>query len=174
MKKIVLSILFSASVIFAQNFTLSSTELQGQLTSKQVFNGFGCSGENISPELSWKDAPKGTKSFAVTVYDPDAPTGSGWWHWVAFDISKDKFTLPSGFGNSESKDAIQSITDFGKTGFGGACPPKGDKAHRYIFTVHSLDIETISLDKNSNPALVGYYLNAHSLAKASLISYYGR
>ena len=80
----------------------------------------------------------------------------------------------SGFGNSESKDAIQSITDFGKTGFGGACPPKGDKAHRYIFTVHSLDIETISLDKNSNPALVGYYLNAHSLAKASLISYYGR
>ena len=174
MKKIVLSILFSASVIFAQNFTLSSTELQGQLTSKQVFNGFGCSGENISPELSWKDAPKGTKSFAVTVYDPDAPTGSGWWHWVVFDISKDKFTLPSGFGNSESKDVIQSMTDFGKTGFGGACPPKGDKAHRYIFTVHSLDIETISLDKNSNPALVGYYLNAHSLAKASLISYYGR
>ena len=174
MKKIVLSILFSASVIFAQNFTLSSTELQGQLTSKQVFNGFGCSGENISPELSWKDAPKGTKSFAVTVYDPDAPTGSGWWHWVVFDISKDKFTLPSGFGNSESKDVIQSMTDFGKTGFGGACPPKGDKAHRYIFTVHALDIETISLDKNSNPALVGYYLNAHSLAKASLISYYGR
>ena len=174
MKKIVLSILFSASVIFAQNFTLSSTELQGQLTSKQVFNGFGCSGENISPELSWKDAPKGTKSFAITVYDPDAPTGSGWWHWVVFDISKDKFTLPSGFGNSESKDVIQSMTDFGKTGFGGACPPKGDKAHRYIFTVHSLDIETISLDKNSNPALVGYYLNAHSLAKASLISYYGR
>ena len=154
MKKIVLSILFSASVIFAQNFTLSSTELQGQLTSKQVFNGFGCSGENISPELSWKDAPKGTKSFAITVYDPDAPTGSGWWHWVVFDISKDKFTLPSGFGNSESKDVIQSMTDFGKTGFGGACPPKGDKAHRYIFTVHSLDIETISLDKNSNPALV--------------------
>ncbi|MBY0541282.1 MAG: YbhB/YbcL family Raf kinase inhibitor-like protein [Campylobacterales bacterium] len=174
MKKIVLSILFSASVIFAQNFTLSSAELQGQLTSKQVFNGFGCSGENISPELSWKDAPKGTKSFAITVYDPDAPTGSGWWHWVVFDISKDKFILPSGFGNSESKDAIQSITDFGKTGFGGAYPPKGDKAHRYIFTVHALDIETIGLDKNTNPALVGYYLNTHSLAKASLISHYGR
>ena len=174
MKKIVLSILFSASVIFAQNFTLSSTELQGQLTSKQVFNGFGCSGENISPELSWKDAPKGTKSFAITVYDPDAPTGSGWWHWVVFDISKDKFTLPSGFGNSESKDVIQSMTDFGKTGFGGACPPVADKAHAYIFTVHALDVETLALDKNSNPALVGYYLNAHSLAKASLISYYGR
>ncbi|MDD2894389.1 MAG: YbhB/YbcL family Raf kinase inhibitor-like protein [Aliarcobacter sp.] len=174
MKKIALSILFSASVVFAQNFTLSSTDLQGQLTSKQVFNGFGCTGENISPELSWKDAPKGTKSFAITVYDPDAPTGSGWWHWLAFDISKDKFTLPSGFGNSESKDAIQSITDYGKSGFGGACPPLGDKAHRYIFTVHALDVETLALDKNSSPALVGYYINAHSLAKASLISYYGR
>ena len=174
MKKIVLSILFSASVIFAQNFTLSSTELQGQLTSKQVFNGFGCSGENISPQLSWKDAPKGTKSFAVTVYDPDAPTGSGWWHWLAFDISKDKFTLPAGFGNTESKDAIQSITDYGKSGFGGACPPVSDKAHKYIFTVYALDVETLGLDKNANAALVGFYLNSHSLAKASLISYYGR
>jgi hypothetical protein len=82
--------------------------------------------------------------------------------------------LPTGFGNSESKDAIQSITDFGKTGFGGACPPKGDKAHRYIFTVHALDVETIGLDKNANAALVGYYLNSHTIAKASLISYFGR
>lgn len=174
MKKIALSIFFSASMIFAQNFTLSSSDLQGQLTSKQVFNGFGCTGENISPELSWKDAPKGTKSFAITAYDPDAPTGSGWWHWIVFDISKDKFTLPTGFGNSESKNAIQSITDYGKSGFGGACPPIGDKAHRYVFTVYALDIETLGLDKNANPALVGFYLNSHTLAKASLISYYGR
>lgn len=174
MKKIALSIFFSASMIFAQNFTLSSSDLQGQLTSKQVFNGFGCIGENISPELSWKDAPKGTKSFAITAYDPDAPTGSGWWHWIVFDISKDKFTLPTGFGNSESKNAIQSITDYGKSGFGGACPPIGDKAHRYVFTVYALDIETLGLDKNANPALVGFYLNSHTLAKASLISYYGR
>ena len=174
MKKTVLSLTLFVSFIFADNFTLKSNTLKGQLTQKQVFNGFGCTGENISPELSWENAPKGTKSFAVTVYDPDAPTGSGWWHWVVFDISKDKFTLPSGFGNSESKDVIQSMTDFGKTGFGGACPPKGDKAHRYIFTVHALDVETLALDKNANPALVGYYINAHSLAKASLISYYGR
>ena len=174
MKKVLLSLALCASFLFADNFTLSSSDLKGQLTNKEVFSGFGCSGENISPELSWKDAPKGTKSFAVTVYDPDAPTGSGWWHWVVFDISKDKFTLPSGFGNSESKDVIQSMTDFGKTGFGGACPPVADKAHAYIFTVHALDIETIGLDKNTNPALVGYYLNTHSLAKASLISHYGR
>ena len=174
MKKVLLSLGLCASFLFADNFTLNSSDLKGQLTNKEVFSGFGCSGENISPELSWKDAPKGTKSFAITVYDPDAPTGSGWWHWLVFDISKDKFTLPSGFGNSESKDVIQSITDYGKSGFGGACPPKGDKAHRYIFTVHALDVETLALDKNANPALVGYYINAHSLAKASIISYYGR
>lgn len=174
MKKILLSLSLAATFLLADNFTLSSSDLQGQLTNKQVFSGFGCSGENISPELSWKDAPKGTKSFAVTVYDPDAPTGSGWWHWVVFDISKNKFTLPSGFGNSESKDAIQSITDYGKSGFGGACPPVGDKAHRYIFTVYALDVETLGLDKNANAALVGFYLNSHSLAKASIISYYGR
>lgn len=174
MKKIFLSLGLCATFLLADNFTLSSSDLEGQLTSKQVFNGFGCTGENISTELSWKDAPKGTKSFAVTVYDPDAPTGSGWWHWLVFDIPKDKFTLPRGFGNSESKDVIQSITDYGKSGFGGACPPIGDKAHRYEFTVYALDIETLGLDKNANPALVGFYLNSHSLAKASLISYYGR
>jgi Raf kinase inhibitor-like YbhB/YbcL family protein len=174
MKKILLSLGLCATFLLADNFTLSSSDLEGQLTSKQGFNGFGCTGENISPELSWKDAPKGTKSFAVTIYDPDAPTGSGWWHWLVFDIPKDKFTLPRGFGNSESKDIIQSITDYGKSGFGGACPPIGDKAHRYEFTVYALDIETLGLDKNANPALVGFYLNSHSLAKASLISYYGR
>lgn len=174
MKKVLLSLGLCASFLLANNFTLTSSDLKGQLTKKQEFNGFGCSGENISPQLSWKDAPKGTKSFAITVYDPDAPTGSGWWHWVAFDISKDKFTLPTGFGNSESKDVIQSITDYGKSGFVGACPPIGDKAHRYVFTVYALDIETLGLDKNASPALVGFYLNAHSLAKASLISYYGR
>lgn len=174
MKKILLSLGLAATFLLADNFTLKSSDLKGQLTNKQVFSGFGCSGENVSPQLSWENAPKGTKSFAVTVYDPDAPTGSGWWHWVVFDISKNKFTLPAGFGNTESKDAIQSITDYGKSSFGGACPPVGDKAHRYIFTVYALDVETLGLDKNANAALVGFYLNSHSLAKASIISYYGR
>ena len=160
--------------MFADNFTLKSSELKGQLTNKQVFSGFGCTGENISPELSWENAPKNTKSFAITVYDPDAPTGSGWWHWVVFDILKNKTNLSSGFGNIDSKDAIQSVTDYGKSGFGGACPPLGDKAHRYIFTVHALDVETLGLDKNATPALVGFMLNSHTIAKSSLISYYGR
>ncbi|MFY9071474.1 YbhB/YbcL family Raf kinase inhibitor-like protein [Aliarcobacter butzleri] len=174
MKKVLLSLGLCASFLLANNFTLTSSDLKGQLTKKQEFNGFGCSGENISPQLSWENAPKGTKSFAITVYDPDAPTGSGWWHWVVFDIPSNKTTLASGFGNNDSKEAIQSITDYGKTGFGGACPPVGDKAHRYIFTVHALDIETLGLDKNTNAATVGYYINSHSIAKASIISYYNR
>ncbi|MCT7549589.1 YbhB/YbcL family Raf kinase inhibitor-like protein [Aliarcobacter butzleri] len=174
MKKVLLSLGLCASFLLANNFTLTSSDLKGQLTKKQEFNGFGCSGENISPQLSWENAPKGTKSFAITVYDPDAPTGSGWWHWVVFDIPSNKTTLASGFGNSDLKEAIQSMTDYGKTGFGGACPPVGDKAHRYIFTVHALDIETLGLDKNTNAATVGYYINSHTIAKASIISYYNR
>ncbi|WP_201523073.1 YbhB/YbcL family Raf kinase inhibitor-like protein [Aliarcobacter butzleri] len=174
MKKTILGLICCVSFLLADNFTLTSSDLKGQLTKKQEFNGFGCSGENISPQLSWENAPKGTKSFAITVYDPDAPTGSGWWHWVVFDIPSNKTTLASGFGNSDSKEAIQSITDYGKSGFGGACPPVGDKAHRYIFTVHALDIETLGLDKNTNAATVGYYINSHSIAKASIISYYNR
>ena len=174
MKKVLLSLACCASFMFADNFTLKSSELKGQLTNKQVFSGFGCTGENISPEFSWENVPKNTKSFAITVYDPDAPTGSGWWHWVVFDILKNKTNLSSGFGNIDSKDAIQSVTDYGKSGFGGACPPLGDKAHRYIFTVHALDVETLGLDKNATPALVGFMLNSHTIAKSSLISYYGR
>ncbi|WP_152018201.1 YbhB/YbcL family Raf kinase inhibitor-like protein [Aliarcobacter butzleri] len=174
MKKTILGLICCVSFLLADNFTLTSSDLKGQLTKKQEFNGFGCSGENISPQLSWENAPKGTKSFAITVYDPDAPTGSGWWHWVVFDIPSNKTTLASGFGNSDLKEAIQSITDYGKTGFGGACPPVGDKAHRYIFTVHALDIETLGLDKNTNAATIGYYINSHTIAKASIISYYNR
>jgi len=173
MKKIVLASLMLTSLLSADGLSLSSKDLQGQLSINQVFNGFGCTGKNISPELSWKDAPAGTKSFAVTVYDPDAPTGSGWWHWLVFNIPKGVKGLAKGVDLSKSS-AVQSLTDYGKPGFGGACPPKGDKAHQYIFTVHALDIEKINLDAKANPALVGYYINAHTLSKASLIAYYGR
>ena len=158
-------------------FTLHSNDLAGQLTKKQEFAGFGCDGQNISPELHWNDAPGGTKSFALTVYDPDAPTGSGWWHWVVFNIPASTTSLPSDFGNLDKKQpfaAVQSITDYGKGGFGGACPPKGDKAHRYIFTLHALDVEHLDLDAKASPALVGYMLGVHTISKTSLISYYRR
>ncbi|RXJ66381.1 YbhB/YbcL family Raf kinase inhibitor-like protein [Halarcobacter ebronensis] len=174
MKKLLILLVFGITILFADNFTLKSDDLKGQLTSKQVFNGFGCVGENISPKLSWSGAPKETKSFALTVYDPDAPTGSGWWHWIVFDIPKDKTSLEEGFGNKISKDIVQSITDYGKPGFGGACPPKGDKAHRYVFTIYALDVEKLGLDENANAATVGFTLNFHALQRASIISYYGR
>ncbi len=93
MKKLCFTFFCTIGLLFGEGFTLTSSDIQGQLSKEQVFNGFGCKGDNISPKLSWENAPKGTKSFALTVYDPDAPTGSGWWHWVVFDIPKDKMSL---------------------------------------------------------------------------------
>jgi len=128
--------------VSAQTFTLKSADVGGQATSKQVFKGFGCSGDNVSPQLSWSNAPKGTKSFAVTIHDPDAPTGSGWWHWVIFDIPAGVTELPTGAGdlskNLAPKGAVQSMTDFGRPGYGGPCPPKGDGPHAYVVTVYAL------------------------------------
>lgn len=162
----------------AQEFTLTSNDLGGQLTQSQVYSGFGCSGKNISPSLKWINAPNNTKSFAVTAYDPDAPTGSGWWHWVIFNIPADVNELKADAGRIEKNLApagsIQSVTDFGKPGFGGACPPQGDKAHRYVFTVYALSIAKLDLDEKTSPAMVGFVLNSNTIAKASLIAYYQR
>lgn len=168
-------VLFS-NTLFAKGLTLKSGDMIGQISVNQVFNGFGCTGKNISPQLEWNNAPKGTKSFAITIYDPDAPTGSGWWHWVVFDISKDTNQILSNASalNILPKGTIQSKTDFGKNEFGGACPPKGSKAHTYIITIYALDIEKLGLDKNSNPALVGYIINSHTIEKSSIVTYYKR
>ena len=167
-----------ASIAGAEVFTLKSDQIGGQLTIDEVYSGFGCTGKNISPQLKWTNAPKNTKSFALTVYDPDAPTGSGWWHWVIFNIPPDATGLVTDAGNPQKtlapKGSVQSITDYGKPGFGGACPPQGDKPHRYIFTVFALDIAKLDLDEKASAALVGFMLNGHAIEKASLISYYGR
>ncbi|MFT5848817.1 MAG: Raf kinase inhibitor-like YbhB/YbcL family protein [Psychroserpens sp.] len=168
-----------SSTIVAQNtFTLSSTTLGGEATINEEFDGFGCTGKNQSPQLSWANAPEGTKSFAVTMYDPDAPTGSGWWHWVVFDIPSNINELIAGAGNTKlslaPKDAIQSITDYGSNGYGGPCPPEGHGLHQYIITVHALKTDTLELNENTNPAVVGYYLWNNTLAKASIVAYYKR
>lgn len=175
------SVLLGIAFVSAANagaFTLKSDQMGGQLTIDQVFSGFGCAGKNISPSLRWTDAPKNTKSFALTVYDPDAPTGSGWWHWVIFNISAGTTELKTDAGNLQKniapKGSVQSVTDFGTPGFGGPCPPIGDKPHRYIFTIYALDVPKIDLDEKASPALVGYMLNQHAIEKASIISYYGR
>ena len=171
--------LLVSSTLFAQDtFTLFSNDLGGEATTNEEFNGFGCTGENQSPQLSWKNAPEGTKSFAVTMYDPDAPTGSGWWHWVVFDIPSNVNELVSGAGNVElnltPEGVIQSITDYGINGYGGPCPPENHGFHQYIITVYALKTDKLGLTESTNPAVVGYYLWNNTLAKASIVTYYKR
>jgi len=170
----------ASSVAHADAFTLTSPDLKdgGTLTMKQVFKGFGCSGENVSPALAWKGAPAGTKSFAINVYDPDAPTGSGWWHWVVYNLPATTTSLPAGAGDPAKKlmpaTASQGRTDFGAPGFGGACPPPGDKPHRYIFTVYALKTDKLELPADASGAMVGYNLLANKLASANFTAKYGR
>lgn len=164
----------------AAGLTLSSPQLEqgGTLGMEQVFNGFGCTGANISPELNWSGAPAGTRSFAVTVYDPDAPTGSGWWHWLVFNIPATVHSLAKGIGNPDKGSlppgSVQSRTDYGKPGYGGACPPAGDEPHRYRFTLWALDTAELPLGQDASAAMVGFYLKQHQLATATLTVTYGR
>lgn len=164
----------------AAEFQLTSPTIKPKSTigNEHVFNGFGCTGGNVSPELRWANAPKETKSFAVTVYDPDAPTGSGWWHWLLFNISPSVTVLAAGAGNPDGRGvpqgSVQSMTDFGQPGFGGPCPPPGDKPHRYIFTVFALKVDQLPLKPEASGAMVGYFLNQNAIAKASFTGLYGR
>lgn len=180
MKKILFVVLFfAANTCFAAELTIHSASWQNGQTMKDlyVFNSFSCKGSNLSPQISWSAVPKDTKSFAVTVYDPDAPTGSGWWHWTVFNIPADVTELKEGASLDPKKmpsGAVEGRTDFGKPGYGGACPPVGDKPHHYILTVYALKIDKIDLNGDSPGALVGYYLNQNAIAKASLTVTYGR
>jgi Raf kinase inhibitor-like YbhB/YbcL family protein len=172
------SLVLATPALAAGKFTLSSSDVKpgGQLSEKQVFNGFGCSGANVSPQLAWQGAPAGTKSFVVTVYDPDAPTGSGWWHWVVYDIPASAKELPQGAGSGKDlpEGAKQGRTDFGAPGFGGACPPPGDKPHRYIFTVYALKSDKLDVPQDASPAMIGFMTRANALANASFTAHYGR
>lgn len=162
------------------SFVLTSPDIAAGATiaPRFVFNSFGCTGDNVSPELRWQGAPAGTKSFAVTVYDPDAPTGSGWWHWVIFNIPEDISALAADAGRpggpSAPQGSVQSMTDFGEPGYGGPCPPAGHKPHRYIFTIYALKVEQLSLKPATPAAMVGFYLNQNALAKASFTGLYSR
>ncbi len=161
----------------AGGFTLTSPDIKpgGTLSDKYVLNDFGCTGQNISPALSWSGAPAGTKSFLLTIYDPDAPTGGGWWHWLMFNIPASVTSLPEGAGvpGKEPAGAVQSVTDFGKPGFGGACPPKGDKPHRYVFTVYALKTDKLDLPAAAMPDAVGFTAHFAIIGKASFMAKYG-
>ena len=153
-------------------FTLTSTHIADQQTLplRFVHSAMGAGGQNVSPDLAWSGAPEGTQSYALTMYDPDAPTGSGWWHWVVANLPADTRVLPQGAGSGQAElpeEAVQTRTDFGKAGYGGAAPPKGE-THRYIFTVHALDVEKIEVDAEASGAMVGFNVHFHSLASASI------
>lgn len=169
---IILSVMIVTSVS-AQTFTLKSNDIGGQATQKQFANVFGCKGDNISPQLSWENPPAGTQSFAVTMYDKDAPTGSGFWHWVVFNIPADVKELKSGTGDVSKglapKGAIQIKTDAGTPGYMGPCPPPG-APHEYLITVYALK-NKLELDQNATAALVGFNLHFQVIEKASIVMY---
>ena len=178
----------------SDGFSLSSPDITpgGGIDNRFVLSGFGCSGDNVSPALEWKNAPAGTKSFVVQVYDPDAPTGSGFWHWTVYNIPASVTQLPRGAGNAAARlpagahGGANDFLDTGVTGengnYGGPCPPAGEKAHRYAFTVYALavaDIDTAAgVPKTGTAALHGFVLNRglgrKMLGKASFTALYGR
>jgi Raf kinase inhibitor-like YbhB/YbcL family protein len=170
-----------AASAHAQQFKLSSPDIKpnGTIADEQVFNGFGCAGKNISPALAWSGAPRGTKSFALLVHDPDAPTGgAGWWHWVMIDLPATAKELPKGAGKADGSalpaGAVQVNTDFGGPGWGGPCPPVGDKPHRYNFTLHALKVDKLEVPQGATASLAGFMVNANSIGKATLTGRYGR
>jgi hypothetical protein len=148
------------------------------IAGKFVFSRFGCSGQNISPEIHWSHLPPGTKSLALTVYDPDAPTGSGWWHWVVYNLPPSVRALPEGAGNRGGKGlppgSRQAVTDFGYAGYGGPCPPPGDAPHHYLFTVYALKTSRLNLPPHPSPALVGYYIHMNMIGEGRFVGRYGR
>ena len=179
-KFMALSLLLSTTIAVpaaAQEFNLTSATVSegGMLTNSHIFEGFGCEGENESPQLSWTGAPEGTKSFAINVYDPDAPTGSGWWHWNVVNIpaSTTSITQNASINDNLPDEAIEIRNDYGTLGFGGACPPPSE-VHRYIFTVYALGTEQLDLPENPSNALVGFMIRANMLDSASITAVYHR
>ena len=163
----------------AGKLTLVSPDIgQGKnIAEDQVFNGFGCKGKNLSPALFWSGAPPDTKSFAIMVHDPDAPTGSGFWHWVVYNIPAGTESIPAEAGDVKKKGmpvgSVQGRTDFGTFGYGGPCPPPG-KPHHYHFRIFALKVPKLEVPADATAALIGFSVQANKIAEADLVGLYGR
>ena len=156
-------------------FTVTSTDLtDGQaMPLPQVSGMMGAGGEDASPQLAWTGFPEETRGFAVTVYDPDAPTASGFWHWVVTGIPASVTELPRGAGDQAGsglpEGARQLRNDGGFPGYVGAAPPAGHGPHRYFVVVHAVDTETLDVDADTRPAVLGFNLFFHTLARATMV-----
>jgi Raf kinase inhibitor-like YbhB/YbcL family protein len=155
------------------SFTLESTDIKSKAPIEE---DHAYAGGNRSPQLSWRGAPAGTKSYAVTCFDPDAPTPSGFWHWVVVDVPGSISSLPAGAGSKGGpglpSGAFQCRNDYGSADYGGPAPPKGDRPHRYYFAVHALDVERLGVDASSSPAAVSFTMLGHILARGLLVGTY--
>ena len=164
----------------AGKFTLTSTDIApgGKIADAHVFNGFGCQGGNVSPELSWSGAPADTKSFALFMHDPDAPKEGGWWHWVVYNIPAGTSSLPRGAGDAQKgalpAGAVHGRTDFDSPGYGGPCPPPG-KPHHYHFSLYALKVAKLDLPADATPAAIAASVRTQAIGKpAELTGIYGR
>ncbi len=164
----------------ASAFEISSPAIGSDNTFplKYTANGFGCSGGNVSLPLEWKDVPAGAKSLALTMFDPDAPTGSGFWHWVVANLPPSTTSLPEGAGDAANPKlpagTVQARGDAGVSGYFGPCPPAGDPPHHYVITLFAVDTDKLDVDSNASGAVVGFNLHFHTIDKASVTYLYGR
>ncbi len=159
-------------------FTVTSTDVQdgAQMSHAHVFDGAEPDAGNQSPQLAWTGFPAETKSFVVTCFDPDAPTPSGFWHWALVDVPATTTSLPTGAGAGDAQlpgAAFHVRSDWGSKEYGGAAPPAGDRAHRYFFVVHAVDVETLGVDSEASATVVSFNLVFHTLARAQIVPVFG-